>query len=64
MKVGIKGKGENIKWVDEKKLDIYKEIINNKEYIAELEQKYTKLLSEFEKVKLENVEIIKGLISR
>lgn len=57
MKVGTKGKGPEIKWVEEETLYIYEEVKNLKQEVAFLKD-------ELEKTKLENVEIVKGLISR
>lgn len=68
MKVGIQGKGSEIKWVDEQDLPVTKEFVKFKKETTELinslvsELKETK--QELKKTKLENVEVIRKVISR
>ena len=76
MKVGIKGKGAEIDWLDPNKL-----IVDDKSLIEHLESQeqvnanlqndidklaevIASLKIELEKAKLENIEVIKGVISR
>jgi len=58
MEVGIKGKGSNIKWIDETELPIYKKLQDERASLIN----YFK--EELQKVKLENIEIVKKVISR
>jgi tmRNA-binding protein len=68
LKVGIQGKGSEIKWVDEQDLPVTKEFVKFKKETTELinslvsELKETK--QELKKTKLENVEVIRKVISR
>jgi len=65
MKVGIKGKGAEIKWVDEKDLPIYKKLQEEKGNLLLEISKLKELIDErIDKVKLENIDIIKKVISR
>ena len=68
MKVGIKGKGAEIKWVDIQELPVTKELVKFKketlDQIKELKNNLAETKKELEKIKLENVEFVKGLIQR
>lgn len=68
MKVGIKGKGAEIKWVDIQELPVTKELVKFKketnETISRLESELAETKQELEKAKLKNVEIVRGLIQR
>lgn len=68
MKVGIKGKGAEIKWVDIQELPVTKELVKFKketnETISKLESELRETKEELKKAKLENVEVVRRLISR
>lgn len=68
MQVGIKGKGSEIKWVDIQELPTTKEFVKFKKEqeseLAELKKEIALLNQELQKAKLENIQIVKGLISR
>lgn len=77
MKVAIRWKGEELKYVDTKDLVLYdnytlndyiKSVDNELEALQQTTQtqqeQITKLTQDLEKVKLDNIEIVKGLITR
>ena len=68
MKVGIKGKGGEIKWVDESELQVAKDFEAYKtetaKTIADLQESLTSVTKQLEIIKFENSQVIKGLISR
>lgn len=68
MQVATKGKGSEIKWVDIQELPVTKELVKFKketnETISKLENELAETKQELKKAKLENVEIVKGLIQR
>lgn len=68
MKVGTKGPGGHIKWVDIQDLPVTKEFVKFKKETDKLVTNLTKELQvtkeKLEEVKLDNVDIVKGLISR
>ena len=76
MKVGIKGKGVEIKWLEADELIVdnrmLKEHLKNQhdenlllsKRIDGLNEQISKLIVKLESVKLENIEVIKGVISR
>ena len=77
MKVAIKWKGNELKYVDTKDLTLYenytlddyinsvdKELEALKQKDLEQQEQITKLIQDLEKVKLDNIEIVKGLITR
>ena len=68
MKVGIKGKGSEIKWVDIQELPVTKELVKFKketaETISKLESELAETKKELQSIKLDNVEVIKGVIKR
>lgn len=68
MKVGSKGKGGEIKWVDESELQVAKDFEAYKtetaKTIADLQESLTSVTKQLEIIKLENSQVIKGLISR
>ena len=68
MKVGIKGAGDRIKWVDIQDLPVTKELVKFKKEtektISELERELAETKQELKKTKLENVEIVRGLLKR
>jgi hypothetical protein len=68
VKVGIKGKGAEIKWVDIQELPVTKELVKFKketnETISKLESELRETKEELKKAKLENVEVVRRLISR
>jgi hypothetical protein len=64
MKYGIKGKGAEIKWVEEIETDLFKEVVKLREDVKDLKQLVDKQNAVIEIIKLDNIEIVKGLISR
>jgi hypothetical protein len=68
MKVATKGKGAEIKWVDIQELPVTKELVKFKketnETISKLESELRETKEELKKAKLENVEVVRRLISR
>ena len=68
MKVAVKGKGSEFKWVDIQELPVTLEFVKFKketqEVINDLKNELAVTKKELEKTKLENIEIVKGLISR
>jgi hypothetical protein len=76
MKVGIKGKGAEIDWLDPNKLivddkSLIEHLESQEQVNANLQNNIDKLAEviaslkiELEKAKLENIEVIKGVISR
>ena len=68
MKVGIKGAGDRIKWVDIQDLPVTKELVKFKKETADIIKKLSDELAEtnqeLKKTKLENVEIVRGLLQR
>lgn len=71
MILATKGKGAEIKWVDELGTDTHQKIVKLNEEVDQLKKinsildnKLTELYATIDKIKLENIEIVKGLISR
>lgn len=68
MKVAVKGKGSEFKWVDIQDLPVTLEFVKFKketnELIIALKNELAVTKKELEKAKLNNIEIVKGLISR
>ena len=68
MKVVIKGKGEAVQYVDLQELPTTKEFVKFKketlETIDKLKAELEETKLELQKVKLSNVDIVKGLIER
>lgn len=68
MEVAIKGKGSEFKWVDVQELPVTKEFVKFKketdQIIVGLKDELAETKKELEKAKLQNVEIIKGLLKR
>jgi hypothetical protein len=68
VKVGIKGKGAEIKWVDIQELPVTKELVKFKkettELIESLKSELKETREELKQAKLSNVKIVEGLISR
>ena len=68
MKVGTKGSGGHIKWVDIQDLPVTKEFVKFKKETDKLVTNLTKELQvtkeKLKEVKLDNIDIVKGLISR
>ena len=71
MIIATKGKGAEIKWVDEIETKNYDEIVKLKEEVQSLKKqndmllnKLSELLTTIDRVKLDNIAIVKGLISR
>ena len=77
MKVAIRWKGEELKYVNTKDLILYdnytlddyinsvdKELEALKQQGLEQQEQITELMQDLEKVKLQNIGIVKGLISR
>ena len=68
MKLLVQGRGESLKRVDVQDLPVTKEFVKFKKETAELieslKREIAELKNDLEKVKLENIEIIKGLINR
>jgi len=68
VKVGIKGAGDRIKWVDIQDLPVTKELVKFKKETADIIKRLSDELAEtnqeLKKTKLENVEIVRGLLKR
>ena len=68
MKVAVKSKGDQFKWVDVQDLPVTKEFVKFKketsDLIESLKNKLEETRQKLEQAKLENVEIVKGLIQR
>jgi hypothetical protein len=68
VKVGIKGPGDRIKWVDIQDLPVTKELVKFKKETADtikrLSDELAETKQELKKTKLENVEIVRGLLKR
>lgn len=77
MKVAIRWKGEELKYIDTKDLVLYdnytlndyiKSVDNELETLQqqnkEQQEQITQITNDLKKVKLDNIEIVKGLISR
>ena len=68
MKVAIRGKGEHIRYVDIQELPVTKELVKFKketnQIIDELRKELAETKQELEKTKLENVNIVRGLLER
>lgn len=76
MKVAIRWKGEELKYIDPKELIIDDMTLTDfvqatkekqdslQKKLQEQQESITVLVQELQKVKLENIEVVKGLISR
>jgi len=68
VKVAIRGKGEHIRYVDIQELPVTKELVKFKketnQIIDELRKELAETKQELEKTKLENVNIVRGLLER
>jgi ribosome-interacting GTPase 1 len=68
VKVGTRGKGNEIKWVDVQDLPVTKEFVKFKkettELIESLKSELAETRKELKKAELSNVKIVEGLISR
>ena len=64
MRIAVKGKGDNFKWVDESKTQASEDIVELKKTIKELVEDNKKLNASLEGIKLANIEVIKRVITR
>jgi regulator of replication initiation timing len=64
MRIAVKGKGDNFKWVEESTTQASQDIIELKKTIKELVEDNKKLNASLEGIKLANIEVVKGVITR
>ena len=64
MRIAVKGKGDNFKWVDESTTQASEDIVELKKTIKELVEDNKKLNASLEGIKLANIEVVKGVITR
>jgi regulator of replication initiation timing len=64
MRIAVKGKGDNFKWVEESTTQASQDIIELKKTIKELVEDNKKLNASLEGIKLANIEVIKRVITR
>ena len=64
MRIAVKGKGDNFKWVDESTTQASEDIVELKKTIKELVEDNKKLNASLEGIKLANIEVIKRVITR
>ena len=64
MRIAVKGKGDNFKWVEESTTQASQDIIELKKTIKELVEDNKKLNAILDSIKLANIEVIKRVITR